>query len=121
MTLIKRALCASLLLLGAPAFAAAAKPVTTPRVYVFDCGTVEVKDISVFSPGVDVGKKKTLTDSCYLIAHPKGTLVWDTGLSDELASAPGGKDVPGFHMTLKKTLTLDDFKDGSLSVLRRIE
>ncbi len=100
----RRALCASLLLLGSSAYAADAKPVTTPRVYVFDCGTIEVKDISVFSPGVDVGKKKTLTDSCYLIAHPKGTLVWDTGLPDELASTAGGKVVPNFHLTLKKTL-----------------
>ena len=108
MTKTRRALCASLLLIGssvgAAASAADAKPVTTPRVYVFDCGTVDVKDISVFSPGVDVGKKKTLTNSCYLIAHPKGNLVWDTGLSDELASAPAGKIVPGFHLTLKKTL-----------------
>lgn len=115
MTNTCRALCASLLLIGSAAHSAAsadpahaaghaAKPVTTPRVYVFDCGTVEVKDISVFSPGVDVGKKKTLTDSCYLVVHPKGTLMWDTGLPDELASAPAGKDVPGFHMTLKKTL-----------------
>ena len=108
MTKTRRALCASLLLIGssvgAAASAADAKPVTTPRVYVFDCGTVDVKDISVFSPGVDVGKKKTLTNSCYLIAHPKGNLVWDKGLSDELASAPAGKIVPGFHLTLKKTL-----------------
>lgn len=104
----KRALCASLLLIGtaaAPAFAADAKPVTSPRIYVFDCGTVEVADISVFSPGVDVGKKKVLTDSCYLIAHPKGTLMWDTGFSDELAASPDGKKVSAnFHVRLKKPL-----------------
>lgn len=105
MTLTKRALCASLLLLGSSTFAADTKPVKTPRVYVFDCGTVTVKDISVFSPGVDVGKKKVLTDSCYLIAHPKGTLVWDTGLSDELAATPGGKQASeNFHLKLSKPL-----------------
>jgi N-acyl homoserine lactone hydrolase len=101
----QRALCASLLLLASSAIAAPAKPVTTPRVYVFDCGTIDVKDISVFSPGVDVGKKKVLTDSCYLVAHPKGVLVWDTGFSDELASTPEGKQVsPNFHVRLKKPL-----------------
>jgi N-acyl homoserine lactone hydrolase len=103
MTLTKRALCASLMLLGSTAFAAPEKPVTTPRLYVLDCGTVEVKDISVFSPGVDVGKKKTLTDSCYLVVHPKGTLMWDTGFSDELAALPDGKKVEeNFHVRLKK-------------------
>ncbi|UUZ52668.1 hypothetical protein LP419_25820 [Massilia sp. H-1] len=81
MTLIKRALCTSLLLLGSDRVHGRAKPrlVKQLRVYVFDCGTIDVSDISVFSPGVDVGQKKTLTDSCYLIAHPKGTLMWDTG------------------------------------------
>jgi N-acyl homoserine lactone hydrolase len=104
MTLTKRALCASLLLLGSTAFAAASpKPVNSPRIYVFDCGTVEVKDISVFSPGVDVGKKKVLTDACYLIVHPKGTLMWDTGFNDEIASLPEGKKVSElFHVRLKK-------------------
>lgn len=106
MTLTKRALCASLLLLGSTAFAATgAKAVTTPRIYVFDCGTVEVSDIALFSPGVDVGKKKTLTDSCYLIVHPKGTLMWDTGFGDALAELPDGKKVnEQFHVRLKKPL-----------------
>lgn len=105
MILSRRALCASLFLIASCASAAPAKPVSTPRVYVFDCGTVTVKDISVFSPGVDVGKKKVLTDSCYLIAHPKGTLMWDTGFNDELAASPGGKQISeGFHVKLNKPL-----------------
>jgi N-acyl homoserine lactone hydrolase len=106
MILIQRALCASLMLLGSTAFAAgtAAAP-TSPRLYAFNCGTIEVSDISIFSPGVDVGKKKTLTDSCYLIVHPKGALMWDTGLSDEIAGMPGGKKLSEkFHGSLNKTL-----------------
>lgn len=105
MTMIKRALCASLMLLGSTAFAAApATPTaTTPRLYALNCGTIAVSDVSVFSPGVDVGKKKTLTDSCYLIVHPKGTLMWDTGLNDEIAAMPGGKKLGDkFHGTLKR-------------------
>lgn len=106
MTLTKRALCASLLLLSSTAFAAEpAASVKTPRLYVFDCGTINVSDISMFSPGVDVGKKKTLTNSCYLVAHPKGTLIWDTGLGDELSTLPDGKKMgEQFHMWVKKPL-----------------
>ncbi len=106
MTLTKRALCASLLLLGSTAFAAETAPaVSSPRLYVFECGTIAVNDISVFSPGVDVGKKKVLTDSCYLVVHPKGTLVWDTGFSDAMAALPDGKQVSAnFHVRVKKTL-----------------
>ena len=106
MTLTKRALCASLLLLGSVAFAAPPKPVKSLRVYVFDCGTIEVKDISVFSPGVDAGTKKVLTDSCYLVVHPKGTLMWDTGLPDGLASLKDGKQVSeGFHARMNQALS----------------
>lgn len=106
MTVMKRALCATLMLLGSTAFAApSATALTTPRLYAFNCGTIDVSDISVFSPGVDVGKKKTLTDSCYLIVHPKGALMWDTGLSDEIAAMPGGKQLSEkFHGSLKKTV-----------------
>jgi N-acyl homoserine lactone hydrolase len=106
MTLTKRALCASLLLLASSAYAADAAPaVTTPRLYVFDCGSIDVSDISLFSPGVDVGKKKKLTDSCYLVVHPKGTLIWDTGFGDALAAMPEGKKVGDkFHVYLKKPL-----------------
>ena len=106
MTVMKRALCATLMLLGSTALAApSATAPTTPRLYAFNCGTIEVSDISVFSPGVDVGKKKTLTDSCYLIVHPKGALMWDTGLSDEIAAMPTGKKLgEKFHGSLKKTV-----------------
>lgn len=105
MTLTQRALCASLLLLSTAAFAADSPPVKTPRLYVLDCGTIDVADISMFSPGVDVGKKKTLTNSCYLVAHPKGTLIWDTGLGDALAALPDGKKMgEQFHMWVKKPL-----------------
>lgn len=103
MSPILRTLCASLALGAALAPAHAADPVKSLRVYIMDCGTIEVSDISVFSPGVDKDVKKTLTDSCYLIAHPKGTLIWDTGLNDEIAAMPEGKKLGAvFHGTLKK-------------------
>ena len=61
-----------------------------PRLYVLDCGNIEVLDVSVFHPGIDKGKRKLLTNSCYLIVHPKGTLLWDAGLPDALAKTPEG-------------------------------
>ncbi|RJG11208.1 hypothetical protein [Massilia cavernae] len=93
-SLTLRALCAAIALMSTAAPALAANPaVKALRLYVFDCGTVEVTDISYFSPGVDQGKKKTLADSCYLVAHPKGTLMWDAGFPDSLAGNPEGTQV----------------------------
>ena len=75
------------------------------RLYAFDCGTIDVLDISVFHPGVGKGEKKTLADSCYLVVHPKGTLVWDAGLPDGLAATPAGKTLyDTFVMRVTKPL-----------------
>lgn len=68
-----------------------ALPVEAPRLYVFECGTIDVGDISLFQPGIGKGEHKRLTVSCYLVAHPKGTLLWDTGLPDEFIKVPEGK------------------------------
>lgn len=91
------------LLLG---FAGCAKKTTPPiRLYVFNCGTIDVKDISVFHPGVGKDQHKTLTDSCYLIVHPKGMLMWDAGLPDALADIPEGKTIYN-NFTLRVTQPL---------------
>ena len=66
------------------------QPTDAPRLYAFECGSIEVLDVSVFHPGIDKGKRKLLTNSCYLIVHPKGTLLWDAGLPDTLVNTPEG-------------------------------
>lgn len=76
------------------------------KLFVFDCGENTVKDISLFSPGHDRGVKKTLVASCYLIKHPKGFFMWDTGLSDKLIKTPKGIKVKGGAFTLKVKKTL---------------
>ncbi len=76
------------------AMTACATRQTTPssslRLYAFNCGSIDVLDISIFQPGIGKGEHKTLTNSCYLVTHPKGSLLWDTGLSDELVKTPEG-------------------------------
>jgi len=69
--------------------------------HVFECGNVEVKDISIFSPGVDEGVTKHLTDSCYLIQHEKGKMIWDAGIPDAIGEAGAEK----FGGKLKLTVT----------------
>ena len=88
--------------------ACAPMPTTAPdeklRLYVMDCGTVDVSDVSVFSPGFNKDQRKILTDSCYLIVHKNGTLLWDTGLPDALALEPNGKSIMVFTVKVKKPL-----------------
>ena len=57
------------------------------RVYVFDCGKIFKLDPQRFLPGVeDAVEPIDLVDRCYLIQHPEGTLLWDTGLPSALSS-----------------------------------
>jgi len=91
------------------ALAACATERTAPpsalRLYVFNCGTIDVLDVSVFQPGIGKGERKTLTNSCYLVVHPKGTLLWDAGLPDALVQTPEGKTFMNtFVLRVSKTL-----------------
>src|SRR3954462_15271114 len=89
-----RTLCACIALFATSAAGAQTPPAAAPlRLYVFECGSIDVSDVSVFSPGVGKGEHKVLTDSCYLVVHPKGTLMWDTGFSDAQAALPDGQQV----------------------------
>lgn len=97
--------CALLASLGLSA--QAAEPVAELRLYAIDCGRIQVKDAAPFSDTGDYdGKPLDVVVSCFLIRHPKGTLLWDAGLSDEVAKAPNGVDAPGgnFHLSMKKPL-----------------
>jgi N-acyl homoserine lactone hydrolase len=93
-----------ILLLGACAQNTKKDESETPKLYVFDCGHITVSDISIFSPRHDKGKTKKLVDSCYLIRHPKGDFLWDTGLPDKLAAMEKGFQNGPFHLQVKSTL-----------------
>ncbi len=73
--------------------------------YVFDVGDIKVFDISNWSPGVDVGKSSKFACPAYLIRHPKGDLMWDTGLSDDLANSPEGTTNSLFTAKLPRKLS----------------
>src|SRR6478609_4947764 len=60
------------------------------RLYILNCGEGVAGDISRWSPGVNVGQSRPFADSCYLIRHARGWLLWDTGLNDSVASMPNG-------------------------------
>ena len=75
---------------------AAPESATDVRLYTMDCGTIEAKDFGLFADtGEYDGVPQRLGDSCYLIRHPKGNLLWDAGLSDQIAESKDGVEVMG--------------------------
>lgn len=92
--------------LGARSAAAAAPQVTQVRLYALDCGHATFKDMGMFADtGEYDGTTGKIADPCFVIVHPKGVLIWDTGLGDGVAAHPEGVEpVPGIHITVPITL-----------------
>lgn len=58
----------------------AADAPNTPRLYILDCGTIAPMDPKLFGlTASEVNREVTFVTPCYLIVHPKGTLIWDVG------------------------------------------
>lgn len=66
------------------------------QLYALDCGRITVSDSAMFADnGALDGQARDLVDPCYLIRHPDGDLLWDTGLPGGWADAPEGAVVRG--------------------------
>ncbi len=81
------------------------KQPTQIKLYAIDCGRIDVSNFAGFSDTSDYDNKSTkLADPCFLIIHPKGALLWDTGLPDSLVNKPKTSDV--YYLT--KSISLQD-------------
>jgi len=76
------------------------------RMYVLECGESRTNDVSMWSPGVDIGKSRDFSDNCYLIRHGKDLMLWDTGMSDSIADKPEGVKAANGLLTLWVRRTL---------------
>lgn len=85
----------------AQAPAEAARPIATPRLYIFDLGSLKSGNPK---PLLDRGVTATdMSVVAYLIVHPRGTLLWDSGTIPDGLVKPGGTTVA--RATVLKTLT----------------
>ena len=75
--------------------------------------SIAVRGTRTTSPGgrsgVNVGKPIDISVSCYLVHHADGYFLWDTGISDAVASMPdgwypGNNPATDIHWTRAKTL-----------------
>ncbi|RMA65826.1 N-acyl homoserine lactonase family protein [Ulvibacter antarcticus] len=55
------------------------------ELYTFDGGSVEAHNLNLFAQGETYkGESKKLADAFYVVKHPKGILLWDSGLPEGL-------------------------------------
>ena len=66
-----------------------AQPPSAVRLYVFDCGKLDIPDISPYQLTRAEIATNVMSVPCFLVAHPKGTLMWDVGVVPDGLIAPG--------------------------------
>jgi glyoxylase-like metal-dependent hydrolase (beta-lactamase superfamily II) len=89
-----------LLLLSVLLVAACQNANPSVKLYVFDCGNLKSGN-----PAPLLERGVTTTDmsvAAYLVVHPRGTLLWDTGVIPDEMIQPGG--TTSFRATVEKTL-----------------
>src|SRR5262245_10729800 len=87
------------------------------RLYIFDCGTLKSGN-----PDVLTARGVTTTDmsvTAYLIVHPRGTLLWDTGvIPDDLVKPEGTTEARAtVHKSLRGQLADIGYKLSDVTYL----
>lgn len=92
---------------------------STIRLYAMDCGTIDVSDMKDLSnTGAFDGQKINLVNPCFLIRHPSGDLLWDTGHVDSMADNSDGEISGVWHskLTVKLTKQLNQLGISSIDI-----
>jgi glyoxylase-like metal-dependent hydrolase (beta-lactamase superfamily II) len=76
------------------------------RLYVFDCGKLDIPDITPYRLTRAEIATNVMSVPCFLIAHPKGTLMWDVGaVPDRLIPTGGIGTLRAYGTSTKKLET----------------
>jgi len=77
----------------------------TPRLYIFDNGDISGLDPKIFGFAREELKSVDFVNQSYLIVHPRGTVMFDTGgIGDDKFPAGGGAAKEGIMTASKKLL-----------------
>ena len=76
---------------------------TGVRLYVIDCGTIISHEPERFGLTRQDVPDPDFSDPCFLVMHPKGMLLFDTGLTDAHVGRPIYEDKSGYEGLLKTT------------------
>ena len=69
------------------------KPPAMPRIYVFENGAIKGLDVALFNFKREELKEVDFVDASYLIVHPRGTLMFDSGTVPDNQFKGDGKPV----------------------------
>jgi glyoxylase-like metal-dependent hydrolase (beta-lactamase superfamily II) len=90
------------------------RPLSSLRVYVFDCGILHNSDAARYRFKKEELATLEMSVACFLIAHPKGTLVWDTGAVPDDAWTPTGSP-------MTQHIVLPDSQQRDITVVKSLK
>jgi N-acyl homoserine lactone hydrolase len=84
------------------------------KLLTFNGGRIHTRGVRFLNrSGVEETRDMADPNHCYLVVHPRGTLAWDAGLPDEIASQPEKiLDTGHFRFELRRTLASQFAKAG---------
>src|SRR3984885_9213540 len=82
----------------------AAQAPNSLRLYIFDCGIIHTTNVDAYSLKREEVGSTEMAIPCILVAHPKGTLMWDNGDIPDRAFPPGGGPASAGVVTQDKPL-----------------
>src|SRR5438876_1842593 len=82
-----------------------AQPPQSVRLYVFDCGSLNIPDTSPYQLKKEELATTYMSVSCFLVAHPRGTMIWDAGAVPDTAFKSGGGPGTLRYATSQKPLS----------------
>ena len=88
--------------------------IRSPKLYVFDCGTLDVADTGRFRLKREEVSTDKLSVGCYLVVHPRGRLIWDTGAVPDRDVAAGGA-------TVRHRLVLPDSQERFVTLAKSLK
>jgi N-acyl homoserine lactone hydrolase len=89
------------------------------RMYVFDCATLKDRDPGAYGLTREQVASTDMSDPCFLIVHPKGKLLWETGLNDAIYDRPegGGAKHDKIDKSLRSQLAAIGYAPGDITYL----
>jgi N-acyl homoserine lactone hydrolase len=89
------------------------------RLYVFDCATLKDRDPATYGLTRAQVESVDMSDPCFLVVHPRGTLLWETGLNDAVYNRPegGGAKHDKIDKSLKSQLAEIGYKPADITYL----
>lgn len=86
----------------------------SPKLYVFDCGSIDIADVASFGLTNEETNVRTLFVPCYLIEQNGKRLIWDGGLPLSLVGSEQLEMQPGMKASYRRSL-IDQLKDLNLT------